>query len=110
MGAPFKTVSEVRAANIAAGGRFFSRQNMRHTGDTLKSFALCRDPQGELFIYRKPEATVRTLTSKDSEPTTVQVGFNPNLGTLWRVESSGHLVPMGSEAKREFYLRLKEKS
>lgn len=110
MGAPFKTVSEVRAANIAAGGRFFSRQNMRHTGDTLKSFALWRDPQGELLIYRKPEATVNTPRPQDVGPSKIQVGFNHNLGTLWRIESSGRLVPMGSEAKREFYLRLKEKS
>ncbi len=109
-GAKFKTVSEVRTANIAHGGRFFSRGNMRAAGDTLKSFALWRDPQGELFLYRKPEATVNTPRLQGVEPSKIQVGFNHNLGTLWRVESSGRLVPVGTEAKREFYLRLKEKS
>ncbi len=111
MGATFKTVSEVRAANIAAGGRFFSRANMRGAGDTLESFALWRDPQGELFIYRKPEATVNEPhLSWGGTHSPRRVGFNPLRGTLWRIESSGRLVPMGSAATREFYLQLKEKS
>jgi hypothetical protein len=110
MGAVFKTVSEVRAANIAAGGRFFSRQNMLHVGDTLQSFALWRDPQGELFLYRKPSAIVKVRGFMDGDPYVRQVGFDPNLGTLWRVETSGRLAPIDSKTTREFYIRLKKES
>jgi hypothetical protein len=110
MGAVFKTVSEVRAANIAAGGCFFSRPNMLHVGDTLRSFALWRDPQGELYLYRKPSAIVKGASCRDDEPQVRQVGFDPKLGAFWLIRSSGRMVPMGSEATREFYIRLKKES
>jgi hypothetical protein len=107
MGAVFKTVSEVRAANIAAGGRFFSRQNMAHAGDTLRSFALWRDPEGVLFIYRKPTATVRSPGFRDGEPYSVLVGYSKGYGLLYEVKPDGRMSPTGALKIRQFYAMLK---
>jgi hypothetical protein len=34
------TISQLKAKNIAAGGKFFDRAAMKHWGDTMKNFAI----------------------------------------------------------------------
>jgi hypothetical protein len=46
------TVSAIRAASIASGSHFFSRETMRFHGDTLRSFEVhCDD--GRVYLRRK---------------------------------------------------------
>ena len=45
------TVADIRAANIAAGGVFFSRANMKFAGDTTKSYGVTHD-SGRVFLRR----------------------------------------------------------
>lgn len=52
------TLSDIKAANEAAGGRFFSRENMKFAGDTMRSFTVCHDNSGSLqhgkvFVKRR---------------------------------------------------------
>ena len=52
------TISEIKAANEAAGGRFFSRENMKFAGDTMRSFTVCNETDsnrrltGRVFVKR----------------------------------------------------------
>ena len=46
------TLSEIREANKKAGRYFFSRDTMRHFGDTMRSFSV-RNINGRVFVVRK---------------------------------------------------------
>ena len=53
------TLSDIRAANTAAGFYFFSRDTMRAFGDTMRSFAV-RRRDGMILIER-----VRPMRDRD---------------------------------------------
>jgi hypothetical protein len=46
------TLSDIRRINKANGWYFFSRDTMRHFGDTMKSFGV-RHIDGRVILYRK---------------------------------------------------------
>ena len=76
------TMSEIRAADIAAGGHFFDRVTMRHYGQTMRHFRLlaakCQQcPDGILFsgtsagvvtVYRFNPSTGRIVTHERAIP------------------------------------------
>lgn len=41
------TLSEIKELNLANGGRFFIRENMKFHGDTMKSFIVCNETDHE---------------------------------------------------------------
>lgn len=45
-------LSEIRAANDAAGRFFFSRDTMRFFGDTMRSFAVSHGDDGTVYVRR----------------------------------------------------------
>ena len=49
--AKLPTVSDIRAANIEAGGHFFDRKTMQFFGDTVRNFAVC-EIDGAIYLRR----------------------------------------------------------
>jgi len=45
------SIYEIKAINEASGGRFFSRENMKFTGDTLRSFGV-RNQERKVLVTR----------------------------------------------------------
>lgn len=52
------TVLQIKNKVKANGSPFFSRNNMKFFGDTMKSFATVLDDDGVTVLYRKPSATI----------------------------------------------------
>lgn len=44
------TIHEIKRANEAAGGKFFSRENLRFAGQTVKSFKV-KHAGGRVFVH-----------------------------------------------------------
>jgi hypothetical protein len=51
MAAPSPT--EIRRLSLSTGSPFFSYNNMRFAGDTMRNFGSYRDAQGRVILYRK---------------------------------------------------------
>lgn len=74
------TVAEIKAANEAGGGKFFSRENMKFAGDTMRSFGVCHNTDdkgqrdGQIFLYRR-------IANKKYIPLS-QWKFDPETGRL----------------------------
>lgn len=83
----FKTLSELKAANEAAGNYFFSRDTMKFFGDTMKTLGLIRF-EGKQYIYRKPWLGRFAVWQ-------VHLGDDPNFvrGTMRSVSSSDPIRP-----------------
>ena len=47
------TIYELKRRNIKNGGLFFSRENMKAHGDTLKNFGVEKLENGKVRVYRK---------------------------------------------------------
>lgn len=47
------TIYELKRRNIAHGGCFFSKENMRGAGDTLKSYRMTTMRDGNILLFRK---------------------------------------------------------
>ena len=47
-------IYELKALNEQSGGRFFSRENMRFAGDTMKNFSIQKGPSSDIvYVSRK---------------------------------------------------------
>jgi hypothetical protein len=59
------TIYQLKALNEQNGGRFFSRENMKFFGDTIRNFGMCKGRDANtVTVYRK-------RTGKPNVPLTV---------------------------------------
>ena len=74
------TLAEIKEENTRTGGRFFSRENMKFAGDTMKSFTVCNETDsegrltGRVFVKRR-------IANKRNIPLTMWQ-FDPQTGRL----------------------------
>lgn len=47
------TIQELKAKNIASGGKFFARDTMKFFGDTMKNFGIEKITFNTVRVYRK---------------------------------------------------------
>ena len=48
------TIHELKARNVANGGRFFDKKTLKHWGDTVKGFGVSRDiDPAQVVVTRK---------------------------------------------------------
>lgn len=69
------TLAEIKAENTRTGGKFFSRENMRFAGDTMRNFRVIHDAAtGDTYIQRKaPGKPNMPLTRWRFEPSTGRI-------------------------------------
>lgn len=51
------TIYDLKVLNLRAGGFFFTRNNMRFAGDTMKSFSFHDNKDGTADVTRKRDGT-----------------------------------------------------
>jgi hypothetical protein len=50
---PTPTIQEIEEATLAKSPYFFSAKTLKFFGQTMRSFKVCKSPQGKVFIYAK---------------------------------------------------------